>query len=121
MVVDVDNALGFGSDAVVLNAVTLQHEMEGVNVDGNDYDDPWVGRIFIEVGSAGVKVTQLYNGEQTMAGQLDEGQRSEFASLKSSLYKTALTDWADYDPSASTSSECHWTVWQTTVSRPRTF
>ncbi|MDA8954580.1 hypothetical protein N9H24_01220 [Planktomarina temperata] len=105
MAVDVDNALGFGLDAVVLNAVTLQHEIEGVNVDDNDYDDPWVGRIFIEVGSVGVKVTQLYNGEPTRAGELDEGQGSEFASLKSSLYASALTDWADYDPSASSNSE----------------
>ena len=105
VIVDGNNALGYGADAVVLNAVTLQHEIEGVNVDGDDYDDPWVGRIFIEVGNVGSKVTELYGDGQNLVGQLDPEQRSEFASLKSSLYATALTDWADYDPSASTNSE----------------
>ena len=95
--IDTLGLIGSPGDTI-LKALTIQHEMEGVDVadpNGQTGDDPWIGRLFFEL-QQGMKVSELYGGSMVMDTTVDPASVQALASSKASLYDATLSALGNY-------------------------
>ena len=82
----------------ILKALTIQHEMEGVDVadpNGQTGDDPWIGRLFFEL-QRGMKFSELYGGSQVEDETVNAESVRALASSKAPLYDATLSALGNY-------------------------